>query len=173
MRDSDIEIQEEAEDLVREFETRLKERRLGDIVRLKIEASMPDDLRAFIIRELEADPRDVVIVDGMLGLAALSALVIDERARPEFKPLRAALPRAHPRFRRRLLRGDPRQGHAGPPPVSNRSTSVVQFLRQAAADPAVVAIKQTLYRTSKDSPIVAALVAAAEAGQERHRRRSR
>ncbi len=71
VRDSDIEIQEEAEDLVREFEARLKERRLGDIVRLKVDAAMPEDLRAFIVREIEADPRDVVVVNGMLGLAAL------------------------------------------------------------------------------------------------------
>src|SRR5512145_241476 len=95
VRDSDIEIQEEAEDLVREFEARLKERRLGDIVRLKIDARMPEDLRAFIIHEIEADARDVFIVDGMLGLSALSALVGEER--PELK-----FPRYEPRFPERI-----------------------------------------------------------------------
>jgi polyphosphate kinase len=95
VRDSDIEIQEEAEDLVREFEARLKERRLGDIVRLMVEATMPEDLRGFIIREIEAEARDVIIVEGLLGLAALSALVSEER--PELK-----FPRYEPRFPDRI-----------------------------------------------------------------------
>jgi polyphosphate kinase len=163
IRDSDIELEEEAEDLVRYFRSAIKRRRRGRVIRLELEASIPDALEKQVRRELGSDAI-VTEADHLLGIGDLEALVEEDRPDLKWVPF-------SPRFPERI------REYGGDCFAAIRAKDIVvhhpyetfdvvlAFLQQAAADPDVVAIKQTLYRAGKQSAVINALIAAAEAGK--------
>ena len=164
VRDSDIEVEEEAEDLVRYFRSAIKRRRRGRVIRLEAEAAIPDELASLLVRELGGDDAMVSETDGLLGIADLAQIVDIERLELKFEPYT-------PRFPERI------REHDGDCFAAIREKDilvhhpyeafdvVLAFLRQAAEDPDVLAIKQTLYRAGKQGAVIRALCDAAEAGK--------
>jgi polyphosphate kinase len=164
IRDSDIELEEEAEDLVRYFRSAIRRRRRGRIVLLEFDTETPASFRAELLDQAAGHTPEVLQLDRLVGLADLAEIVAEDRADLKFPPYT-------PRFPERI------REHGGDCFAAIQTKDilvhhpyesfdvVLSFLRQAAADPDVVAIKQTLYRAGDQSPVIRALIEAAEAGK--------
>ncbi|MEM1307142.1 MAG: polyphosphate kinase 1, partial [Pseudomonadota bacterium] len=165
LRDSDIEYQEEAEDLTQAYEALLRQRRRGDVIRLEIEADMPARLRELVVAELEVGAEAVYVKDGLIGMADVSEMITSDRPDLLFKPFSPRFPERIEEVNNDVFEAIRTKDFVVHHPYE-AFDAVLRYLRQSVADPNVMAIKWTLYRTTRErSPIVEALKEAAETGK--------
>jgi polyphosphate kinase len=175
LRDSEVEVDEEAVDLVRMFEVALKRRRKGVAIRLDVDADMPVSMREWLATQMNVQPARVVVVDGLVGLGDVSQIISEAAAAAAASGFPRANDLVFPPFKERMPERVTREAGGIFAAIRQKDiivhhpfesfNTVLLFVRAAAADPDVVAIKQTLYRTSENSPIVQSLIEAAESGK--------